>query len=147
MSADDDALTEQIEKRIDEIQNSRDFAAVSISTQARTICLGVLALVWLLLGGTQEALSDKFHCHTNSLLAIAVVCVLALMCDFAQYIVTYIDTDRALDEAIEATTLEQAQFNDGALRKSSQTLFVLKIIATAVASFWLLIVMFGALTQ
>lgn len=146
MSAEDD-LTAQIEKRIDEIQNARDSAAVSISTQARTVCLGVLALVWLLLGGTQQALSDKFYCYTNSLLAIAVVCVLALMCDFAQYIVTFIDTDKALDEAIEATSLDQAQFNDGALRKTSQTLFVLKIIATAVASFWLLAVMFGALAQ
>jgi hypothetical protein len=113
-----------------------------------TISLGVLAVVWLLLGGTQEALTSKFECYSNSLIVIAALCVLAIAIDLAQYVFTFFDMDSALDDSLEATEIDDAGFHDGSkLSKLTFFCFVTKLCVSGVAALWLVLVMFGALAR
>jgi len=141
-----DKDAQQKQKRIDEIQDARDHASSSISTQTRSMALGILAICWLLLGGTQQALSVKFQCYTSQLLAIAVACVIAIALDLAQYVFQFFDHNEALEDSKAAETLEGVGFNaTGAKRFLGNACFWGKLLVSAVAGIWLILVMIGGL--
>ena len=62
-----------------------DFASDRLSTQIRTLTLGVLALVWLFLSGGKDAPALKLKAGNKQLLAIAGLCVLTFLIDAVQY--------------------------------------------------------------
>lgn len=131
-----------------EVMSARSSASEALSSQVKTIALGVLAIVWLLLGGTEQELSDKFACYTTPLLWIAFVCVVALLADFMQYVFALIESDFALKASLKATRSEDAGFDEGSvLRKLSVTCFIIKLVTAAAAALWLLSIMIGALTH
>lgn len=141
-----DAQTKQ--RRIDEIQDARDHASSSISTQTRSMALGILAICWLLLGGTQQSLTIKFQCYTDQLLAIAAACVVAIALDLAQYVFQFFDHEEALEDSRAAENLEGVGFNATGAKKFLGTLcFWGKLLVSAVAGVWLISVMIGALVR
>lgn len=137
---------EQIEKLCSEMIAERAAQSSALSAQTRAISLGVLALTWLLLNGTQSTLTEKFHAVSNSLLKIAVCCVLALLFDFLQYILALIETQSALHESEKATSIDDAGYDEqSGWRFASHCAFWLKIATTLVAAAWLLILIVARL--
>lgn len=138
---------EQIAALVVSITAERQAASTQLSTQSRAIALGVLAVVWLLLNGSQDTLSKRFATFADPLLWIAATCVIALVADFLQYAFALRETDLALDDTENATKLEEAGYDDPSwLRRLNVASFVLKLVASCVAAGWLLFVMFKALT-
>ena len=137
---------EKIEKICSDMIAERAAQSSALSTQTRAVSLGVLALVWLLLGGTQATLSVKFGAHNNGLLLIAFFAVLALLLDFLQYVLALIETQFALHESMRATTVDEAGYDDGHwLRYASHCCFLAKLAMTFVAAVWLLILILAAI--
>lgn len=140
-------MNTEVEEIIKELQEDRIAASSALSTQTRTIALGVLALAWLLLSGTEDSLTTKFATHSESLLYIAGLSVLALLLDYAQYIFSLWETDKALKESLEAKSVEAAGYDEKNWRRvASNVCFILKISAGVAAAAWILIVMLRVLT-
>jgi hypothetical protein len=70
-----------------------------LSTQVRTIALSVLALIWLFLAGGDQAPHLVQYPPRWSLLAVAVLALLALAADHLQYVFGYVSSKRTLDGA------------------------------------------------
>jgi hypothetical protein len=140
------AETQEKNKRISEIQDVRDYASGAISTQTRTTSLGVLAITWLLLSGTEKSLTEKFDIYSNSLLLVAAICIIAIALDFCQYIFSFLVVSDALKDSLQAKKLDSVGFNTSStLHKLTNYFFFLKIVAASIATIVLLIVMFRAL--
>ncbi|MCY7290258.1 MAG: hypothetical protein LH624_18950 [Cryobacterium sp.] len=138
---------QQIEKIIADITAERQSASGQLSTQSRAIALGVLAVAWLLLGGTQQPLSERFAGFNESLLWIAAVCVVSLVADFLQYSFTLHETNLALGDSHKAKTADEAGYDDPSwLRRISNACFLLKLSASLFAAGWLLYVIYRGLT-
>lgn len=138
---------QQIEKIIADITEERQAASAQLSTQSRAIALGVLAVAWLLLGGTQESLTIRFSSLTEPLLWIAGLCVISLVADFLQYGFSLYEISLALDDSHAATKADQAGYNDPSwLRRFSNICFVLKLLTSLVAAAGLLYVIYVGLT-
>lgn len=140
-------MPKELDEFRQEAADDRSNASNALSTQTRTIALGVLAVVWLLVGGTQQVLADKFSCYGTPLLWIAFVCVVALFLDFMQYVFTLIETDIAVKAAWKATKAAEAGYDEGNIfRRLSTSCFVAKLLATGLAALWVLTIMLSALS-
>ena len=138
---------QKIEKIISDITAERQAASGQLSTQSRTIALGVLAVAWLLLGGTQTTLATRFGGFTESLLWIAAVCVVSLVADFLQYSFTLLETNLALDDSHEAKKADEAGYDDPSwLRVATNICFAVKLLSALFAAGWLLCVIYRGLS-
>jgi hypothetical protein len=140
-------MADELKEIRSEAADDRAFASAVLSTQTRTISLGVLALVWLLVSGTQQPLSSRFDCYSSPLLWVAFVCVIGLLLDFLQYVFMLIEADRALKSALAAKKASEAGYDEGdALRVLQTGCFWGKLLVTGFAALWLLTIMLSALT-
>lgn len=135
-----------IDEIIAELQDDRIAASSALSTQTRTIALGVLALAWLLLSGTEDSLT-KFASYSTQLLCIAGLSVLALLFDYAQYIFTLWETDSALKASLGAQSVDAAGYDEKCRKRTAANVsFFLKIFVVFVAAAWILLVMLRVLS-
>jgi hypothetical protein len=111
------------------------------------VSLGVLALVWLLLGGTETALKAKFANATDDLLWIAVITVVGLLLDFVQSITALIEIDFAIRASEKAKRIADVGYDYPVFRFLSTSAFVLKLVATCWGALWLLHLIMSALTS
>jgi hypothetical protein len=136
----------ELQEIIAEVQEDRIAASSSLSTQTRTIALGVLALAWLLLNGTEANLAARFSEHRAQLLWISGLSVLALLLDYLQYIFTLCDADAALKASLKASSADEAGYDENSWQRNcATTCFILKIVAGAGAATWILVVIARAL--
>ncbi len=108
-----------------------------LSTQVRTVALGVLALAWgLLLGDKDPAKSDVLHLKWH-LMGIGGVCVLVLVLDYLQYVAGYAET-RGLLKTMESEKKENGQYDPKKLSyRLRGAFFALKQWTLAAAIVWM----------
>jgi len=121
----------------EQILEDLDWITDRLSTQVRTVALGVLALAWgLLLGDKEPAKSEVLHLKWH-LMAIGGTCVLVLVLDYLQYVAGYANTRGILKE-MESEGKKQEQFDPKKLSyRLRGAFFVLKQLALAAAIVWM----------
>ena len=135
-----------LELPIQRVYDDLDFVTDRISTQVRTIALGVLALAWLFLAGGKETPALGLQQSVRSLLGVAALAVGALLCDYLQYVAGYLAANsvrQRAETAKKATALYNYRDVRYGLRK---VLFWLKQGLAAAATVWMLSLLMRALT-
>lgn len=123
------------------IYENLNFASDRLSTQIRTLTLGVLALVWLFLSGNKDVHALKLVASNEQLLAIAALCVLTLLIDATQYWLSYLSSNAVRREA-ESKKRTDAEYNETSLlRRLQQGCFWAKQISAVLATAWLLLIL------
>jgi len=123
------------------IYENLNFASDRLSTQIRTLTLGVLALVWLFLSGSKDVPALKLGDTNVPLLVIAALCVLTLLIDVVQYWASYLSSDAVRREA-ESKSQTTAEYDETSLlRRLQQWCFWAKQITSVLATAWLLLIL------
>lgn len=124
-----------------------DFASDRLSTQIRTLTLGVLALVWLFLSGGKDAPALKLKAGNKQLLAIAGLCVLTFLIDAVQYWASYLSSN-AVRQAAESRDQKEAEYDESSfMRQLQQGCFWAKQITAVLATAWLLLTLVLSITS
>lgn len=130
-----------------DIYDNLNFASDRLSTQIRTLTLGVLALVWLFLSGSKDVSAINLGTSNRPLLAIAGLCVLTLLIDAVQYLASYLSSNSTRREA-ESKNQTEAEYDEASkLRRLQQACFWAKQISSALATIWLLLILVGGVTK
>jgi hypothetical protein len=87
---------------LEELGKELDAYSVAISTQVRTINLGILGLSWLMLLGDEKLAKVADKLPRPGLLGISLICLLALVSDLGQYLLGREAVDAAFDEAAKS---------------------------------------------
>lgn len=125
---------------INEIIEELDFISDKISTQVRTIALGLLAITWTILVGESAFLRKLSEGLGKSILLIAALSIFVLLVDFVQYVVGYIYVDKTRKVA-ESRDLEEIDYDPGNLLWKARTiLFWTKQVALVVNLVFFLVV-------
>jgi len=121
-----------------ELITELDFVTDKISSQVRTVAIGVLALAWgLLIGESSTAKAITVHIKWHLLLAGAAA-IFTMFLDFLQYVVGYQST-LALYKEMKAAGVEEGQFDTkSSLYRLRGFLFNAKIWALIATVLWLL---------
>jgi len=123
-------------KVVDELQWVSD----RISTQIRTIGLGLIILTWGLIIGQPEIAGPIPASLTKNLLIIGVVALGTMFCDFLQYFFAYLNSD-ILRKKMEIKKLDEADYDYTAATYKLRTFFFWsKQVLLFVACIWFLIV-------
>src|SRR2546423_1300308 len=123
-----------------------DFVSDRLSTQIRTLTLGVLALVWLFLSAGKNAPAISLIAGNKQLLGIATLCVLTLLLDASQYWASYVSSN-AVRKEVESKNLTQADYDETSfLRRLQVGCFWAKQFTAIVATAWLLLILFLSVT-
>ncbi|HVV96492.1 MAG TPA: hypothetical protein VHC92_05085 [Rhodanobacteraceae bacterium] len=125
---------------LEEISKQLDSVTDKISTQVRSVSLGVLAVAWLFLSGNKDvpdlpALSPT--AKSEQFIAIAALCILALVADLAQYLCGYWNALVAL-EAIRQSGATSATYPNDWRRKGRMFFFSAKSWLALIAAGWLI---------
>jgi hypothetical protein len=126
---------------ITEIYKELDIVTDRISTQVRTITVGVLALVWVFLSGGKDMPAISLVTDKRFLLVIAAMCIVTLVVDLAQYQVGYWLTNR-IRKAAERVNQTEAAYDQLDWRYRLRIwLFWAKQVLSLAAAFLLMIVL------
>jgi|HubBroStandDraft_1064217.scaffolds.fasta_scaffold99708_2 hypothetical protein len=87
---------------LEELSKELDTYTSDVSTQVRTIYLGVLGLSWLMLLGDEKVATLSAKLSHPFLLGISLVCLLALVLDLGQYLSGQIAVNAAYDAAVKS---------------------------------------------
>jgi|SRR5579872_7517910 len=121
-----------------EIIAELNFVTETLSTQVRTTALGALALSWGLLIGeskTAQALSAQLKWH---LVWVGALAVLALFCDFLQYVAGYKNT-RTVYKKMQSAGKNEGSYDETSFWFRVRVIFFYtKMIVLSVAVVWLL---------
>jgi len=115
---------------IKDVVSELQFISDRLSTQVRTVALGLLAISWTILVGDSAFLRSLAEGLGKSLLGVAILCVLALFLDFLQYVAGYAYVKRALAAAEKNESKEVDYDPDSFLIKLRSFLFWVKQLAT-----------------
>lgn len=127
-----------------EIYAELDFLTDRLSTQIRTLALGVLAVVWLFLAGLKDAPALKLASSTRPLVGIGLLCIVGILFDYLQYLFGYWATLDAKRRA-EASATKTASYDYDDWRwRGRMWCFRLKQVVTVGASVWLLTLILAA---
>jgi hypothetical protein len=97
---------------LDELADELNTLSSLISTQVRTLNLGVLGVTWLLLLKSKDLKHIANAVPPRGLLAVAVGCLLALVLDFTQYLLAHRLVSSTYDKA-EADPTKTADYDPG----------------------------------
>jgi len=112
-----------------------------ISTQVRTLSLGVLAMAWLFLSKDKSAPQLSISQHEVQLAGIALLAILALVSDLVQYQIGYRYTLRHLRDA-ERTNATSVTYDKKDLAyKARSAFFYAKQSFVALAAGWLVLLL------
>jgi hypothetical protein len=125
-------------------------ASGQVSTQTRTLALGMLAISWALLTVHDEPLkSMALHVHRFWILGLAVLSVLVIVCDMFQYVAITSMAGEALTRAEASNSNPQAaKYNNNLFAYKAQaflyrTKFIILALAFALLV-WIFIILFAA---
>jgi hypothetical protein len=140
-----EAGTMTLEVPIQRVYDDLDFVTDRISAQVRTIAIGVLALAWLFLAGGKDTPSLGLQHQTKPLLGVAALAIVALLCDYLQYLAGYLATN-AVRTAAERANRKTATYDYRDVRYGLRGLcFWLKQAFAAAATIWMLVMLVRAL--
>jgi len=91
-----------------------DFLSDRVSTQVRTVAVGLIIVTWGLLMGESRAVIPASGCLRTGLLSVGVLAVIAMFCDYLQYLSGYLNA-RSLLEDMEETGAQEGQYDKNVL--------------------------------
>jgi len=110
------------------LENARFFSD-KISTQLRTISIGILSIAWLSISGNKEIPEKLRTLYQPSFWGIANLVILALFLDILHYIFGYLNSKNAI---------KNGYFDiESRIAKTQNILFWLKILPIAISCIWL----------
>ncbi len=132
----------KLEKVIEEYK----FASDKISTQVRTLALGIIALIWLLLIG-----KDLPFTLTSSVkgqfIIVGFICLLVLIADFVQYLFFFFFANSTIDKA-EEMGQEKIKYNYKDYRYAGcKVFFHVKLILLTISALWTSILIIGRIAD
>ncbi len=111
-----------------------------ISTQVRTMSIGLLAITWGLLIGKPEISQPLPLWLKKNLLAIGILALVAMFSDFLQYFFGFWVVDN-LRKSMEDKKQAEAEYDYGAISyKLRGFFFCVKLILVVIACIWFLAV-------
>ena len=96
--------------KLEQVVEELNFISDRLSTQARTVAIGLLAVVWTILVGESAFLRKLSEGLGKSLLLVSVLSIVVLLVDFLQYVFGYIGVHKTL-KAAEAKGLKESEFD------------------------------------
>lgn len=117
-----------------------DSASDRISTQVRTLAVGVLAVVWLFLSGSEDVAALNLTAGNRQLLTVAGLCVLTLLIDAVQYVASYLSSNAVRKTAEKANDTDAEYDENSAMRRVQQACFWAKQVTAVLATGWLLLI-------
>lgn len=136
-----------MKESLTKIYDNLNFASDRLSTQIRTLTLGVLALIWLFLSGGKDVASLKLVAGKKQLLSIAGLCVLTLLSDAVQYWASYLSSNAVRQKAERAKQSEAEYDERSFMRRLQQGSFWAKQITAIIATTWLLLILARSIGQ
>ena len=121
-----------------EIITELGFVTDRLSSQIRTTALGALALSWGLLIGESATARDLAARLKWHLVGVGAAAVLALFCDFLQYVAGYVDTLGVYRKMRKAKKAETSYNEKSAFFRLRMFFFYAKMIVLSVTVVWLL---------
>lgn len=132
------------ELSLDELAKQLDDYSDRISTQVRTVNLGVLGLTWLLLLPSSDV-HAAFTVPRRALLAVTLCCILAILAEFGQYLLGERTVDETFNRAEKSST-KSAAYDAATLSYRGQLVcYRAKLLLTFAAAGILLLVVGNAL--
>lgn len=126
-----------MKKPIAEIRDDLTDVSNQISTQVRTLTLGVLAVAWLGLSGSDEVKALNLSGDWQ-LAAIALLCIFTLGVDLAQYRFGYEMVLETLLGAEKARQKQAAYSRKNRWYRRRLAAFAIKQVLAALAAIWLI---------
>ena len=126
-------------------EKSLDTYSAAISTQVRTINLGVLGLSWLMLVGDEKMGKLAAKVSHPALLAISLVCLLALVFDLAQYLFGRRTVDAAFDAAAASESRSAAYDTTSSSYRGAFWRYRFKLVLTLLGAMTLIALVARAL--
>jgi hypothetical protein len=117
----------------------------TLSSQVRSIALGLIALVWAFLTGLKDTALAIDDGTRRDLLGVALVAVAALVLDYAQYVFGYWDSLRILRAAEEADETEAFYDRRDLRYRARSACFNLKQIVLLIGVAWMGLIIFRLL--
>jgi hypothetical protein len=135
-------MTAPVKVPLTSIYDDLKTVADTISTQIRTIAVGVLAVVWLLLTRGDQAPVLSKQPDRTLLLVCAVLCIVTLVADYLQYFFGY-SNSRAVLKAAEDQGHTETSYNYTAVRYVLRTVFfwIKQLLAMAAVVVLLLVLL------
>lgn len=131
--------------KFEKLINDLDATSAQISTQTRTVCLGILVFIWGLFLTDIQILTESVINHLFLLLVLTSLAILGLISDFSQYLAGYFNNLILLDK-METEKLTSIKYNKNhILYKLRIWFFYFKIIFTFISTL-LLFVFLGLVT-
>ena len=126
---------------LDKIYEDLNFTSDRLSTQIRTLTLGVLALVWLFLSGNENVAKLNLTAGNRSLLTIAGLCVVTLLLDAIQYWAFYFSANAVRKRAEKQKSAEASYDEKSGFRRLQRLSFWAKQFTALAATVWLLAIL------
>jgi hypothetical protein len=132
---------------LEKIQERLATVSDRLSTQTRTLAIGLIAFFWTIL--TSEAVLAKRFSQTfkSQLLGIVGLAILALLFDFMQYAVGYLYANIVREKAEASSKKEAAYDYAHPLYRIQNLCFWMKQSCVVSGSVWLLVLIFIQLHQ
>jgi hypothetical protein len=123
---------------INDVVSELQFISDRISTQVRTVGLGLLAITWAILVGESAFLRKLSEGLGRKLLFIGILCIAALLLDFLQYVIGYAYVDGVLKRA-ESQDLKEIDYDTHNILWISRSLafWVKQVLVIAALVFFL----------
>lgn len=118
-----------------EVGQRLDVLSTQISAQVRTTSLGVLAVAWLFISGSKDSPTLLGKIPKESLVAIAVAALFALLLDMVQYSVAY-QRILARRDAARKANVDEMKYPDDWIR---DIFFYAKQVCAGASALWLII--------
>lgn len=123
-----------------EVIKDLDWICDRISTQVRTISIGLLAITWGLLIAKPEISQPLPLWLKKNLLAIGILALVAMFSDFLQYFFGLLVVD-SLRKSMEKLKQTEAEYNYGTIKYILREFFFwAKLVLVAIACIWFLAV-------
>lgn len=133
--------------KIAEVVEELRFISDRISTQVRTLALGLLAISWAILVGDSSFLKQLSEQFGRNLLLIAAMSIFVLLLDFLQYVAAYAYVDGVRKKA-ESQGKAETDYPTGGLWRGLRSLFFwTKQAVLVVTLVWFLTVLTQYLSQ
>jgi len=127
--------------RKEEVIQQMDWLSDRLSSQVRSVALGILALTWGLLIGAD---SIPGAINPSHLLFVGLLAILAMSCDFLQYAAGYRNARRLYME-MRTTGAPEAGYPVDFYRRCRDYLFAAKQWIVGLAAAWLIGLLLAAL--
>jgi hypothetical protein len=120
-----------------DILKELDFVTDRLSTQVRSVALGVLAFSWGLIVSDSRVAQDLRELLIKNLVGIGAAAIVVMLFDFLQYLAGYSNTMKAYKE-MESLRTDHAEYDeDNKFFKLRKFFFYAKIVGVTLTVLWL----------